>query len=215
MCLLALCVKKTIPKENFDESYKCNRDGFGMAWRESGKIAYMKGYMTVEEAWKAYTDFTKAKIFPHVIHFRLGTPTLNLLTHPFEITHNSDLKLQNLTENNVLFHNGVVGGWKDRMWETFTLRGSIPDGKLIDTRVIAILMSYYGDKVFEFIDGKWIIFGPKRLTTIGDFVDDDGILYSNTSYKVVRHNYSSNNRQGNLITHYDNNDTIQIDEFVI
>jgi len=187
MCLLAVCETNTIPEENFREAFKKNSDGFGFAFRNKDNVSYIKGMMTPDEAWKVYKEFANKPIFPHVIHFRLGKPTLDLLTHPFEVTENSELNTSNTVKHDLLFHNGVISCWKDRMWEMFSLIGKIPEGQIMDTRVAAILLKIYGKRIFEFIDGKFVIFGPKELDVIGSFETVNGIRYSNDSYKVFKY----------------------------
>ena len=183
MCLLAICDTKSMPKDYFEEAFESNKDGFGFAFREKGKITYKKGFMKIDEAWEAYSLFLENVVFPHVVHFRLGTPVCEELTHPFEITSLSELSLENTVDSEVLFHNGIVTGWRDRLWDWFAQEQYIPDGKISDTRVVAGLMSKYGDRIFEFITGKFVVFGDKRLETFGEFTNHEGIRYSNDSYK--------------------------------
>lgn len=226
MCLLAVCENGIMPEDNFREAFRINDDGFGFAWIFKGKLNYLKGFMDVDKAWDAYKAFSKEKLFPHVIHFRLGSPTLDLLTHPFDITTDSELKLSNITTGNVLFHNGVIAGWKDRMWDAIASIKSIPKGPVIDTRVAAILCACYGEDVFRFIEGKFVIFGPDTLSRIGDFEEDTeipGIWFSNKSYKVKKsysnNNYNYNNnwmsgfRSNSLFS--DKNIDDFIDEFIV
>ena len=166
MCLLAVCESGTLPEANFRSAFKINDDGFGFAFRHKDKLNYMKGFMDVDEAWGVYSAFSREPIYPHVIHFRLGSPTVDLLTHPFDITIDSELKLTNSTDGNVLFHNGVISDWKDRVWDMFVAIGKIPEGPIIDTRMAAIMCAKFGEDIFRFINGKFVIFGPEDLTLI-------------------------------------------------
>lgn len=224
MCLLAVCQTECIREENFREAFRVNSDGFGFAFRNKDKLTYVKGFMDVNDAWKNYKEFTKEKIFPHVIHFRLGKPTLNVLTHPFEISEDSVLNLTNTIEGNVLFHNGVITGWRDRMYESFAFTGKIPEGPIIDTRVAAIWANKFGKRIFDFIDGKFVIFGPETLEMIGEFSTDRGVDYSNNSYKVIGKyyysgtNYSYGYHSGytkNPRTEFNSWEKDKIDEFII
>lgn len=199
MCLLAICEKKPIEKEHFEKAFFTNDDGFGFAYRRDGKVHYFKGLMKVKEAWEFYNSWVKESVsYPHVIHFRLGKPTLPELTHPFEISSLSPLSLYNDTKGQLLFHNGVVSGWKDRMFEAFALSKKIPEGPMIDTRTIAILYHHYGQDIFRFIEGKWVVFSPTELKVFGEFTEDDGIQYSNSTYKPYTYTKKNNQQSFNV-----------------
>ena len=216
MCLLALCKTSTIPKENFEKAFKTNDDGFGFAFRKNDKVVYFKGFMTVEDAWKNYSQFAREKIFPHVIHFRMGKPTEAMLTHPFEVSDVSPLYLNNVTDNDVLFHNGVISGWRDRMFESFVLSRKIPEGPIIDTRVAAIWYHHFGKDIFRFIDGKFIVFGKDKLEIYGEFKEDEGILYSNDSYKPYKYTYTTRTYNTGYQGGFDYMDYSDIiDEFIV
>jgi len=221
MCLLAICDSKPMPKENFAKSFSSNSDGVGFAWVQNKEVNYVKGLMTVKDAWEKYNAWVKEKlVFPHVVHFRCGKPFLSELTHPFEVSPLSPISLANKTKSEVLFHNGGVVGWKDRMFEAFILSKAIPDGPIIDTRVIAILYHHYGKRIFDFIDGKWVALGPTTLKTWGEFKEDDGVRYSNDSYKPVtryipaRNDYNFQQEMFNAYSDTDSFDKM-IDEFII
>lgn len=205
-----------MPEAYFEESFTCNRDGFGFAWREDGKVKFKKGYMKIHEAWAAYSEFCKKPSFPHVVHFRLGSPVCQELTHPFIISESSELVLKGEADN-VMFHNGIVSGWKDRMWEMFFKLGYIPDGKISDTRIIAMMYHLFGENIFELIDGKFVAFGATKIKLYGKFEEEDGIWYSNNSYKpriTYKRNYTEG--QGDLYGYTTGAEyNIIIDEFIV
>jgi hypothetical protein len=211
-----------MPKEYFDKSFSSNSDGFGFAWVKDELTNYVKGMMKVEEAWKIYKAWIKEEaIFPHVVHFRCGKPTIPELTHPFEVSKLSPLSLATKTKNEVLFHNGGVTAWRDRMFEMFTLSKEIPEGPIIDTRVMAILYFHYGKRIFNFIDGKFVSIGPKSLNVFGEFKEDDGVRYSNDSYKPPKYNHTKdrgewkyNQEMFNAYADIDSLDKA-IDEFIV
>lgn len=190
MCLLTVCNSQKIPTENFYEAAKKNSDGIGFAWFKENKVYFKKGFMKVEDAWEYYKD---VNIFPHIVHFRLGNPTKPELTHPFIISNNSLLMLEG-TVDKVLFHNGIITAWKDNIITTMLITKKVLIGDIIDTRLAAVWVNILGDEILKVISGKFVTLTGKDniINIVGDFKDDNGILYSNETYKP----YNKNNYQG-------------------
>jgi hypothetical protein len=197
MCIIAICETNTLPKEEFYECFKCMKDGFGFSWRDNDNVKFVKGIMKVDESWEIYEDFIKGdkNVFPHVLHFRLGSPVIPELTHPFIISENSELWLNakknknNKVFDSVLFHNGIIPNWKDMLINTFIANGKIPAGEWSDTRMAAILVNKLGENVLDYLSGKYVMMTPTEIITSGDFITDDklpGIRFSNKSYLVTR-----------------------------
>jgi len=81
----------------------------------------------------------------------------------------------------VLFHNGTVSGWQTLEEE---LEG---EGPASDSLLVAISASKYGLSAKELLSipgfEKYVIFSTDNIDTAGDFIEVDGILFSNTSYQ--------------------------------
>lgn len=231
MCIIAICKEKTLPKDEFMESFRCNKDGFGFAWRENGRVEYVKGIMKADEAWETYKLFNKTvkDVFPHILHFRIGSPVTQELTHPFIITEDSKLFLNSqdarkeIGFESVMFHNGVVTGWKDYLVPLFLKLGYIPDGKWSDTRLVAMLVKELGNEILSFMSGKFVIMTPdKIMLNESDWEEDPalkGILFSNKSYKVTRRTEALwDHWKKPEYTNYTSiisKDLIDLDEFII
>jgi hypothetical protein len=207
MCVIAICKSKRIPKAEFFEAFRCNDDGVGMSWFNGDKTCYSKGYMKDEEAWKAYNKLIPEETFPHVVHFRIGSPVKPELTHPFIVSEESKIEKTNEiheTKSNLLFHNGVVSDWKNYAVSYFTKIGKIPNGSenWMDTRVIACMVNEIGEDILNFISGKWALVDSTKQTIFwyGDFEKEEkGIVWSNRSYTV--RNYTP--QMGYLGAEYD------------
>ena len=141
MCLLAICNTRKIDEPEFRESFRCNGDGAGFAWKEDGLLHYKKGFMTVNKAWEFYESLN---VLPHISHFRLGSPKTADLTHPFICDEESPLALDGETDKPLVFHNGSLYSWKDKLFAYFLNKGKIIDGDWSDTRLIACLVETLG-----------------------------------------------------------------------
>ena len=187
MCVVAICQKKRIPHDEFLEAFRCNDDGVGMAWRTNGTIRYIKGLMKDKEAWETYKTNVPEDAFPHIVHFRKGTPKCPDLTHPFLCTEESEIILNYEGKDSVLFHNGVVMNWKTTLLNIFVKYGKTIDGEWSDTRMVAMLVHLLSEKALEFVDGKYVIFGTDIAKYYGDWCKEEaGIIWSNRSYVLTR-----------------------------
>ena len=167
---------KVIPYETLKRCFTANPDGAGYMFHKNGKLHVFKGYFTMDEFWKAYKRDQKKEC---VIHFRIKTHGLinEENCHPYRV--NDDL---------AFVHNGVISGYSDlnksdtwlfnediiqpfvRRWGNLEIFED-PIKKLIESRIgysKLIFMDNQGNsKIFNEDKGHW----------------DDGVWYSNTSYK--------------------------------
>ena len=167
-----------------------NRDGAGIMYVENGQVRIEKGFMK-------YKDFTKVldrlekrldlTAVPVVMHFRItthgGTKPENC--HPFPITDNvGALKKLTITTDLGVAHNGII---------PITPRKGISD----TMEYIASQLAPLKKALPRFYENKWAMLLVKnaiesrmafltregKLYTVGDFVEDEGVLYSNYSYR--------------------------------
>jgi len=190
MCVIAICIDKRVPEDEFKEAFRINKDGAGFAWRTDTNVRYIKGLMNVEEAWMAYQREVPAGIFPHVVHFRQGSPVVPDLTHPFICNEESDLILNYEGNESLLFHNGVVGLWKDKLLDLFLRRGKIIEGEWSDTRMVACMIHDVGKDVLKWIEGKYVYYNMVDCNFWGSWEKkEEGIIWSNRSYVPAKNYY--------------------------
>lgn len=192
MCIIA--AKATgipMPSRNTIKAmWDGNSDGAGLMYVENGQVRIEKGFMK-------YKDFTKVldrlekrldlTATPVVLHFRItthgGTKPENC--HPFPITDNvGALKKLTISTDLGVAHNGII---------PITPRKGISD----TMEYIASQLAPLKKAMPRFFENKWAMLLVKnaiesrmafltregKLYTIGDFVEDEGVLYSNTSYR--------------------------------
>lgn len=192
MCIIAIkradipMPDEKILKTMFDN----NSDGAGFMYYYNNKVIIQKGYMTYESFKRALNELER-KIDTYktsiVFHFRIAThgSVCRGLCHPFPLSHKIPvLKHQYTTCNLGIVHNGIIPikprkGISDTMEYIVSRLSKIerecPEFYKSKKKRKAILAEINSKMVFLDCDGN--------VYTIGDFINDNGILYSNDSYK--------------------------------
>ena len=191
-------------KKTLKDCFETNPDGAGLMYvNENKKIVIEKGFMTFEAFYKKLTELNKKynlKKKALVMHFRIttqgGTSPGNC--HPFPITDDEKkLKATYLECNDVAFaHNGIISLYSMR-----------DDKGLSDTMLLSKELLYplfnYNKKFYkqehnqelieEIIGTDKIAFldNEEKIITIGEFKEDEGVLYSNLNHKK-NYNYYYN-----------------------
>ena len=179
------------PRETIRHMWDVNHDGAGIMYLDKGQVHIEKGFMK-------YKDFTKAldrlekkldlTATPVVMHFRItthgGTNPEN--THPFPITDSiGALKKLNITTDVGVAHNGIINAVSPR-------KGLSDTAEYVAMQLAPLkkaLPRFYENKhamllIQNAIESKMAFLTRNgKIYTIGDFVEDEGVLYSNESYK--------------------------------
>lgn len=170
-----------------------NDDGGGFMYALSGCVYIEKGFMKYEDVQQRLDELAvkhDLKALPMVMHFRItthgGTKPENC--HPFPITDSIGIlkKLKLKTKLGVA-HNGII---------PIEPRKGISDTMEYIASQLAPLSKasprFYKNKYFmQMIDsatgGKLaFLAGDGKIYTVGRFVEDNGIMYSNDSYKYCK-----------------------------
>lgn len=148
MCIIIVSANK--PELSvLEAAERQNRDGGGIAWRENGKVRFMKGLTA-----KQIFEITQTKEPPFISHFRIGTigPKTNEFTHPFPI--GGGLELEGETDG-VLFHNGHWRDWDDKLFMSLNQYGKhFPEGEWSDSRAMAYLSKLWGVNWLQLISAN-------------------------------------------------------------
>lgn len=183
-------------------SFNYNNDGAGFMYVDNGKVVIDKGYMTVDSFIKRYhTLLNKYNNFNNkslVIHCRIGTSGKNNKgnTHPYPITDDiKKLRTKHLTSEKIgIAHNGIIHGYG-------TVTG-LNDTQEYISKYLYPLYKHYKDfyknkdMLYQMelaTNSKFIILDTTdTLYYVGEFTDDKGLKFSNTSYKYTytRYDYS-------------------------
>jgi hypothetical protein len=209
MCIL--CVKRSgikVPADSvFEECFSVNRDGAGLCWADGEKVNIVKGLMNIgsfKNALRIVEELIDTEKSAMLFHFRIGThgsKNSPAHTHPFPIVddypemeklvysseqalaHNGILHIGKIVGDTARTYNSEVTGPSDTMelianvvrpfsklnenWADDKKLSSLFSG-VIDTNKIAIIRK----------DGV--------IYTFGSFIEDDGMIYSNSSYKTYK-----------------------------
>ena len=183
--------------------FEYNRDGAGFMYVDKRRVIIEKGFMHLDgfinrfqELCKKYNDFKQKAL---VIHCRIGTSSGNTPenTHPYAIT-TKEKRLHKLYDETDLavVHNGIISSYtpKDRGasvndTQKFILEYLAPIHKHYKT---AYKMDKFRDGIKSITNSKFVFLDKEERTYyVGDFVNENGLKFSNTTYKDIKTYYSN------------------------
>lgn len=203
MCIIIAKDKKAnVPSMDIIKTcFEHNSDGAGLMYVDKGQVVIDKGFMSFRELEKRlevlYKKFNNFKNKALVIHCRIGTSGTNTRenTHPYCISTNyKDLHRTKIFCDLGMVHNGVI-----TEYTPVDNKHNTNDTQEFIMKYIAPLYEHYRD----FYKNEYIMSGLADITGsrlvfldtndelyyVGDFVEDNGIKYSNTSYKAYKFTY--------------------------
>lgn len=209
-------------KTTLENCFDNNSDGSGLAYVKNRKVVIEKGFMTFEAFYKRLMELNKQfdlKNKALLMHFRITTHggTSKGNCHPFPISNSrKKLKATYLECGNVAFaHNKTVKICADEKEKDMSDTQIFSRDYLYhiwktnkcfyeDKNIRKIIQKMGGESRFCFLDNK------EQLYTIGEFVEDNGVLYSNYSYSYninyydycydYTSNYLTDNQKDEAIT---------------
>ena len=194
MCIIVYKPKKqNLPsKEILHNCFERNGDGIGYTFTLNNKVVIKKGYFDFNKFYEDVTnDFKRFKLFDKnmILHFRISTSVAinEYKTHPFVLTSQKEhIEHKNVFCGYSVVHNGVLYDYEKKNGYTDTqnfildflspllrrFNYDFSDTLLqhiikTELRTSKICVLSYNDDVLK----------------VGDFIKDNGIYYSNTSYK--------------------------------
>lgn len=196
MCIIAIKTpnKKFMSKSVLAECFRNNPDGAGFMYPHNGEVHIRKGYMSFNSFWNALSE-TRAKYgddIPYVMHFRISTQAgvQPSCTHPFPLSTNmSDLKMLKCKAHVGIAHNGIIQLTTDHSQKEYSdTMKFITDYVPFFIRNLNWWKSSAAKTALkELCKSKLAILGGDgHIERIGDFVEDDGHWYSNTTYRAPK-----------------------------
>ena len=196
MCIIAIKSRGIdLPSEEILQNmWRVNSDGAGFMYAKDGVVHIEKGFMTYERFYSAIRKLDEEyglKSLPLIMHFRItthgGTKPEN--THPFPITDSIGvLKTIKVTAKLGVAHNGIINirprdGISDTM-EYIASQLAPLSRAMPKFYKNADLM----EMVSNAINGSRMAFmnGNGEIYTIGSFVEEGGMRYSNRSFETPK-----------------------------
>ena len=193
MCIIVSKEKyKEIPsKKILKNCFESNSDGAGFMYTYNNRVIIEKGFMKFDEFYNRLMEVDKTLHFKNkslIMHFRIGTSGGYAAgaCHPFPVTNNvNDLKKTETKCKLGMVHNGVISKYtygtlsdtqnfiKDLVYPLFRINSNFLNNK----HATDLLYNQCAATKLCFLDKN------DNITYIGDFINDNGIKYSNSSYK--------------------------------
>ena len=203
MCIIVAKPKNVeMPSiETIENCFRRNPDGAGLMYVKDNQVIVDKGYMDIDsllerlEKLKNELGVEDLKEKAVVLHFRIGTAGKNdrETTHPFIITNDFDkLRATKITSSVGMVHNGVISHYsysKQTLSDTqlFIKHVVYPisrlDKKFYEKQEILDMLQDLAGSKLCFLDNK------ENIRYVGDKIEDNGIIYSNSTYKVYEYKY--------------------------
>lgn len=195
MCIIAYAKNGVKIEENVIRTmFEGNPDGAGVMWKplDGGNIEIRKGFMDVESLLKAWNKIPVE--CERAIHCRIATSgkISKGCCHPFPVRPKTDMMKKAVDKCYMaLMHNGVISqctpksGMKATCSDTmvFAAKYLYPLQKQIDKECIQDLLE-------SFAASRLLIMRANAPTImLGNWVEDKGVYYSNTSYKDYGYGY--------------------------
>ena len=199
-------------KQILETCFTNNPDGAGFMYSHKGEVVIKKGFMDFSSFDSALTDTLKRideVKTPMVLHFRITTQggVNQPCTHPFPLSKNmDDLRKLDVRTNIGVAHNGIIsltseyGGGYYGYSSVKTKVIDYSDTMKFITDYLSLIIKtpkYYKDKdtlelIERLADSKLAILDSVgHCELIGNFTKDNGIYYSNDSYKPRVYKYTT------------------------
>lgn len=199
MCIIAFSrIGEPLPShETMKTMWENNPDGAGFMYALNNKVHIRKGFMKFDELITAINELNElhidTKAVPFAIHFRIGTHGGNTPqnTHPFPVSRKvKHLRALSYDCDVAFMHNGIIHSVE-------LIKKSISDTMEYGRQILADLYEldpeFYKRKslqilIEESINNSRMIFlnGKSEFELLGDWIEDNGIYYSNNTFKAYR-----------------------------
>lgn len=180
MCVILVCPESVRPKpEVLYACHEANPHGAGVAWREHGRVRWLKNLGPGKLA--ALLPKLPGEI---VVHFRWASVggIEPRLCHPFPVTRKANTGLSGVADA-VLFHNGTWGGYSEALERLAQWRGEpLPGKPMSDTRAAALIAHAAGPEALERLPGRWVWMNGAETRLIGGWEEFERMRVSNTFF---------------------------------
>ena len=198
MCII-IAKNAGIPMPSTEILHNCfdnNPDGAGFMLAAKNSVYGFKGLMTFEEFTdelaRAEKRFGKLDKLPVVLHFRITTHGSSVAgnTHPFPLKGGyREMRKTQWCADQGFAHNGII---HQTSYDPDIKKHKVSDTMVFAKKYIVPIAKYASiasdpailDMLYEVADSKLCFLDKKgKIATRGDFIEQNGVLYSNTSFR--------------------------------
>ena len=187
MCVILVCPDETKRPDRavLDACHDANPHGAGVAWREDGRVRWMKNLEP--DDLDALLPELPGEV---VVHFRwasVGGVDADLC-HPFPVTRKAETDLFGSAKA-VVFQNGTWTAYDEALRRLASgHRRKLPAGPMSDTRAAALCAHVHGRRVLSKLPGRWVWMDGTQTRLYGDWENHRGMLASNLHFvrRIVR-----------------------------
>ena len=192
MCIIAVS-RKGVRQPSLDQlrnMYDRNPDGAGYMFARDGKVWIHKGFMTWQDFSRAIEEEHFTAKDPVVYHFRISTQAgVNpQMTHPFPLNAGRDgCEWLDCWCDIGAAHNGIIRMTSDARETRFSdtaifitdyLTKLIHSKEDLTDAAVLTMIDYMTNSKWAFMDSTG------NIVTVGQFVNEKGLLFSNSTYKA-------------------------------
>lgn len=201
MCII-VAKNAGIPMPSIEILHNCfdnNPDGAGFMIAAKNNVYGFKGLMTFEEfadeLARAEKRFGRLDKLPVVLHFRITTHGSSVAgnTHPFPLKGGyREMRKTQWCADQGFAHNGII---LQTSRDPDIKKHKVSDTMVFAKKYAAPIAKYASiasdpallNMLYEVADSKLCFLNKKgKIATRGDFIEQDGVLYSNTSFREER-----------------------------
>jgi len=181
MCVILVCPDENArpTRDVLEACHEANPHGAGMAWRERGKVRWMKN-LDVDDVEALLVELDGEVI----IHFRwasVGGIDADLC-HPFPVSRWAKTDLFGEADT-VLFHNGTWPAYDEALRRLRQEHGKrLPRGPMSDTRAAALCVHAHGRRILSKLPGRWVWMNAKQTRFYGPWAEFRGMKVSNRNF---------------------------------
>lgn len=191
MCVI--CVKKQgieMPSKSLiHDMWVTNPHGSGYMINRNGKVLIRKGLMSERALLDSLKNDNVNKDDILVLHMRISTQAgvTRSMTHPFPFTSNlEEMEMLNAYTNLGIAHNGIITMTSNPFENRYN------DTSIFIAKYMTKIIHYYDDlhdsSILEILEqltqSKLALLDKNgQLALVGEFYEDDGLLFSNLHHK--------------------------------
>lgn len=180
MCVIIYIPEnKEISKEEFNMAWDVNPHGGGFSIRTENGVYYHRGFMNKDDFYNEIIKYMGE--YEMMLHFRISTSkSVNKVqTHPYNINNIEALK--GFTKNPVVSMNGIISKQKEYIVNGTPYNDTM--SYILDNNVLfKNINQSIIDIVEDDTDCRWCAMTPKGTIISSEFLEKDGIYYSNDNH---------------------------------